>query len=280
VCTLTLAWRVFPDAPVIAAATRDEAYDRPSEPPTVHPDGVAPDRGPGGSSTPGDGSRSAGDAPAVLAPTDARAGGTWIGLNDRGVLLAVTNRWTDADPAGDRSRGLLAADGLTAASAAGAARLLERGLQERSYAGCNLVVADPDAAHLLEWDGRLSRRPLEPGIHVVVNVGADGAFAVPETRADAGERQARAARRLRGELQPEPGEAADDWLDRAGATIADHEFGVCVHGDGFGTRSASLVRVRTDGDVRWEYAPGPPCETPYEPVGAGFGVDPRHGRSG
>ena len=33
-CTLVLAWQVFADYPVVVAANRDEALDRPSEPPT------------------------------------------------------------------------------------------------------------------------------------------------------------------------------------------------------------------------------------------------------
>jgi hypothetical protein len=46
--------------------------------------------------------------------------------------------------------------------------------------------------------------------------------------------------------------------------VSDHQYGVCVHGDGFGTRSSSLIRL---GDTQsYEYAGGPPCRTPFEPV--------------
>lgn len=62
----------------------------------------------------------------------------------------------------------------------------------------------------------------------------------------------------------EPEERADSWLDRAGGALGDHEYGVCLHGDRFGTRSASLVAV---GDrIDYRYAHGPPCEAAFEPV--------------
>ena len=241
-CTLTLAWQVFPDAPVVVAANRDELFGRPSEPPAV-----------------------VDEEPRVVAPQDAEAGGTWIGYNERGLLVAITNRWTDADLAGERSRGLLVRDTLRRESAEDAARFVEREVDEREYDGFNLVLADDAAAHLFEWDGRLGFSRLEPGVHVVVNVGADGEFAVPEVRPDAAREQAGNARDVRAALTPEPGETAEDWLDRAGDVLADHEYGVCVHGEGFGTRSSSLVLIGDRGSRYW-FADGPPCEAAYREV--------------
>ena len=68
-----------------------------------------------------------------------------------------------------------------------------------------------------------------------------------------------------GGLRPEPGEGSRGWLDRAAGVLGDHEYGVCVHGDGFGTRSSSLVHVAEAG-VTYEFADGPPCRTPFERV--------------
>jgi uncharacterized protein with NRDE domain len=242
VCTFTLAWQVFPDAPVVVAANRDERLDRPSEPPAVR-DWERP----------------------VLAPKDAEAAGTWLGYSDAGVLVALTNRWIDEAPAADRSRGLLVREALGYESAEDAARFVERDLAERSYDGFNLVVVDDTAAVLLEWDGQLAVRNFEPGVHVVVNVGADGSYVIPGRRQDHGERQAAAADRLRDVLQPEPGEDWADWLDRAAAVVADHEYGVCVHGDGFGTRSSTLLGLGPDHRTV-KHAEGPPCQTDYRPV--------------
>ncbi|WP_251343499.1 NRDE family protein [Haloplanus halophilus] len=252
-CTLTLAWQVFPDAPVLVAANRDERRDRPSEPP----------------------SRTEAD-PAVVAPRDAEAGGTWIGYNDAGVFVGITNRWL-ADPAAERSRGLLVADALREPDARSAARLVERSVDAHDYDGFNLVVADRTAAYLFEWDGRLRTHQLDPGVHVVVNSGAAlggggalvDAFGTPDGPTERVERateQAENARAVRTALTPEPGEAADAWLDRAAAVLADHEYGVCIHENGYGTRSSSLIRLDDDGGS-YRFADGPPCETPYRPVG-------------
>ena len=241
-CTVVFAWQVFADAPVVVAANRDESLDRASEPPAV-----------------------VGEEPRIVAPLDVRAGGTWIGYNGDSVFAALTNRWTGRDVTGDRSRGLLVRDALAEPTAEAACRLVERELEERTYEGFNLVCADERAALYVEYDGSVSVRTVRPGVHVVVNVGADGEYVVPGERRDAGERQAENADALATGLAPEPGETARDWLDRAADAISDHEYGVCVHGDGYGTRSSSLVAVRTDGTT-YRYADGPPCETAYRPV--------------
>jgi len=242
VCTLTLAWQAFEDAPVVVAANRDERIGRPSEPPARR-DWERP----------------------VIAPRDSEAGGTWLGYNDAGVFVAITNRWVDSDLTSERSRGLLVRDALRHDSAEDAIRYVERELGERSYDGFNLLAADEAAALLVEWDGLPCVRNLDPGVHVVVNVGADGTYAIPDHRPEVGTQQAANADGVRSALKPEPGEDSRAWLDRAAAVIADHEYGVCVHGDGFGTRSSSLVRIGEE-SVTYEFADGPPCETDFETV--------------
>ena len=240
-CTIVLAWQVFEDTPVAFAANRDERIGRPSEPPEIRQWGKR-----------------------VVAPADAEAKGTWLGYNEEGLLVAVTNRWVDADLAGERSRGLLVRDCLSHGSTVDAARAVEGAVRDAEYDGFNLLLAHENAALLLEWDGQLAVRNLTPGVHVVVNVGADGDYRIPGHRPDVGEQQAVNADRLRDVMQVAPGERVDEWLTRAGETISDHEYGVCVHGDGFGTRSSSLIALGTE--CRYAFADGPPCEASYRPV--------------
>ena len=256
-CTLTIAWQVFDD-PVVVAANRDESLDRPADPPGPFP-----------------------GEPGVFAPRDLEAGGTWIGYNDDGVFAGITNRWVEVDGDERRSRGQLVLDCLRETSAEAAVRGVEGAVGRDAYAGFELVVADASAAFLCEWDGRLSVTPLSPGVHVVVNVGAalggggrvEDRFFAPERRPALGERQADNARRVRATLTPNPGESAGAWLDRAADVLADHRFGVCVHGEdgdpeappeGFGTRSSSLLRV--GGEPYFAFADGPPCETAFRVV--------------
>jgi len=243
VCTLIIAWRVLADAPVVVAANRDEATDRPSTPP-------APWAG----------------APRIVAPRDERAGGTWIGYNEAGLFVGISNRWSDEQLPAGRSRGLLVADALGQESAESAAGVVEDALAADPYDGFNLVLADADVAMLLQWGGRLDVTEFDPGVHVVMNAGFDEQFRAVEARRDAARHQAENARSVRAALRPDPDEDAEAWLDRAGAVLGGHDFGVCVHGDGYGTRSSSLLALYPDGTATFRYADGPPCETPFESV--------------
>ena len=252
-CTLTIGWRVFDDAPVVVAANRDERLGRASEPPAVVE-----------------------GEPSVLAPRDVEAGGTWIGSNEHGVLAAVTNRWVDVPGGGERSRGLLVRDVLDAASTHEARGVIDDALAAHTYDGFNLVVAerggattpgDPTALYV-EWDGGLDVRRLDPGVHVVVNVGVDGEYFEPERAPDRGLEQSGNATRLREALTPAPDESASAWRSRAADALGDHDHGVCVHDPdrGFGTRSSSLFTLRADGTADVRFADGPPCETAFRRV--------------
>lgn len=243
-CTLIFAWQVFEDAPLLVAANRDEQLDRPSQPPAWRDWGVD-----------------------VLAPKDERADGTWMGINEHDVFVGLTNRWLDEQIDGDRSRGRLVRDALATESAEAAVRTVERELDERTYDGFYLVAADRNGAFLVETGHTRHVTPLEPGVHIVVNVGADGQYAVPERLESVGREQATNADTIASAVRPEPGEHSDAWQRRTAEILGDHDYGVCIHRESFGTRSASVVAV-TDEGMSYEYAPGPPCETAFESVSA------------
>src|SRR5439155_7776802 len=149
-----LMYRVVEDAPLIVGANREEFYSRGGEPPQVLV-------GPG----------------AAVGGRDPIGGGTWLGVNSRGVLVAVTNRPKSQPPAQPRSRGLLARDLLACPNAAVAADLAARELGQNRYAGCNILCADADRALVLHGGDWLRIRPLPPGLHVLtardVNDGSD-----------------------------------------------------------------------------------------------------------
>src|SRR5687767_6645178 len=96
-CLVALFFRAVPDAPVVVGANREELYHRGGEPPQFL------------------------DGPArVIAGRDPAAGGTWLGVNEHGVLVAVTNRPKSQPPPRPRSRGWLVRDLLGCPSAAAA----------------------------------------------------------------------------------------------------------------------------------------------------------------
>ena len=93
-CLLALFFRVVEDAPIVAGAIREEFFDRGGEPPALL---EGPTR--------------------VVAGIDPTAGGTWFGVNERGLLVAVTNRRKSQSPEAPPSRGLLVRELLQCASA-------------------------------------------------------------------------------------------------------------------------------------------------------------------
>ena len=100
-CTAVLLRRPGHAWPLVFAGNRDEMAERPWKPPGRH----WPDR------------------PEVVAGLDETAGGSWLGLNDHGVLAVVLNRTGSLGPqAGKRSRGELVLEALDHADAAEAAR--------------------------------------------------------------------------------------------------------------------------------------------------------------
>jgi uncharacterized protein with NRDE domain len=250
-CTFIMAWQVFDDAPIVAAANRDERLDRPARPPSVLT-----------------------EDPRVIAPQDEDAGGTWIGYNEHRVFVAVLNRWTDTELAGDRSRGLLVMDALDRESAIESTEIIEGAAEKNEYEGFNLIVADANDALLYEWDGQLRETTFEPGVHIIVNVGVDDHFEVPDfrtappdvrtSRRQAAEDQAENTRQARADLQPTSGESPAEWRDRATSVLSDHDYGFCVHHGDFGTRSSSLITLADDRMVDDRFADGAPCEAGIE----------------
>jgi uncharacterized protein with NRDE domain len=235
-CTLIALHRCYPTAHLLVAANRDEFLMRPASGPQVHE---------------WRGRR-------VIAPIDERAGGTWLGLNDAGVFVALTNRPTQRLDASRRSRGLLVADALGSSSAAHAA---EGALQlaANAYNPFNLFVADAEHAFAVVYDEKPRVRVLAPGAHVIGN-------------ADPNDNQVPKIARLLVEAERiarGPEEAA---LGALAALCRSHDArsdspleSTCIHTAEYGTRSSTVLRRGSQraADVL-RFASGAPCETAYE----------------
>ena len=130
-CTIVLLRRPGHGWPLVLAANRDEMGDRAWLPPGRH----WPDRAD------------------VVAGRDERAGGTWLGVNDAGVVAAVSNRRGSLGPDPDkRSRGELPLLALAHGDAGAAARAVAEA-DGAAYRSFNLVVADRRAAFWLRNRG-------------------------------------------------------------------------------------------------------------------------------
>ncbi|TDT98163.1 uncharacterized protein with NRDE domain [Streptomyces sp. 846.5] len=146
-CTAVISFDPAASIPVLLAGVRDEFHDRKSLPPGHH----WPDR------------------PELVGGQDLLAGGTWLAV-DPGVPRAgcVLNGFGRPAPEDGRlSRGDLP---LRFAAHGGLGEL-----DPARYDPFHLICATLDEVRLLSWDGEaFADRELEPGLHMVTNLGLAG----------------------------------------------------------------------------------------------------------
>lgn len=233
-CTLLLLRRVVAGAPLLLLMNRDELYDRPAEEPVLHKDGRS-----------------------VLAPGDRQAGGTWVGVNDVGLVVAISNRHEGDFDSARRSRGLLCREALDRASALELKDFVEEEVAEVAYNPFNLIYADRGRAFVTYHGEEDRTAELTGEVHVMANLDVDRA-------------EQHRIRRVRSLL------AGADLADLTGAVealrrvAADHEAvegeSICLHGERAGTVSSTLIAVSDDfpRGSRFLYAPDRPCEAAFE----------------
>src|SRR4029077_15400253 len=93
-CLLAVHYKSVPEAPILVAANREEAFDRAALVPSIQP-----------------------GKPRVLSGVDTKAGGTWLGVNQNELFVGAANQTRFYPPANPKSRGLLCRDLLRANSA-------------------------------------------------------------------------------------------------------------------------------------------------------------------
>ncbi|MEI8395726.1 MAG: NRDE family protein [Rhodospirillaceae bacterium] len=254
-CTLVILRSPGQDWPVLLAANRDEMADRPWLGPARH----WPDR------------------PDLVAGLDSLAGGSWLGLNDSGVVAAILNRSGTLGPSeGRRSRGEPVLEALDHADAKAAASAL-RHLNPRAYRPFNLVVADERDAFCLYHRDPEGRQPIEL-IRLPEGLSMITAF---DRNDPADPRIRQALPRFERAARPDP--ARGDWHDwqallasRTPAPDSGPGSGpgsaLCFStAGGFGTGSGALIALPTRERVNalrpvWLFAAGPPDCTPWQSV--------------
>lgn len=239
-CLLAIQFRTFAEAPLLAAANREEFFDRLALPPRIVD---AHHRG---------GSQ-------ILCGIDARAGGTWLGVNPWGVFVAVTNRRKTDVPATPRSRGQLCLDLLACRSAEEAAQCAFDELSSGWYAGANYVCIDSAAGAVIHGGDRVERIPLDPGLHLLANGDVN----------DPHDLRLALAREL---FSKEPSGNASEFLAVA-RQVCGHYLpnatpwkpSIVLRATDRGTVSSTLVSLAADpSEAVYQYAPGPPDLAPYE----------------
>jgi uncharacterized protein with NRDE domain len=235
-CLLGIALRQFDDYPLLVLANREEFYARPTAGPRIFP--------------------RHGDSPAWLGGIDLQAGGTWLGVNELGLLVAVTNRQKTFPPAAPPSRGQLCRSLLRFRETASAADAARVELDANRYAGCNLLIADRTSATVIEAADTFQMHSLAPGLHLIAN-------------AELNSVNDRRIRRVRTEFDRANAATADEWFREARHLCqlpADgNEPPICLAGEGRGTVSSTVLGIGRDlQSSRYWYAPGPPNRTAYD----------------
>lgn len=247
-CSVAILRRPGAAWPVLIAANRDEMSNRPWRPPGRH----WPDR------------------PNVVAGLDELAGGSWMGVNDEGVVAVMLNRFGTLGPQdGKRSRGELALDALDFADAADAADALSH-LDCRAYRPFNLLLADNrDAFVICNRGDDAAHRPhvvaTPPGAHMLTAFDLDD----PQDQRIARHFPLFAALPPADPAAPETWGPWAAWLgSRLPGPDDKHAMNFRL-ASGFGTVSSSLVALPAPGgDQRpvWRFNPGRPDESTWMDV--------------
>jgi uncharacterized protein with NRDE domain len=233
-CWIAILFQVNPRFPLIVAANREEARQRPTREPFRWP-----------------------EEPAIWAGRDEVAGGTWLGVNAAGLLAAVTNRPDAGFDAARHSRGLLCLECLRRQSPAAARSFVDDELTRRRYNAFNLLCANPGEGWVAP--GPETFQALAPGVHVLSNFGDLDDDRLPVVR--------EVRDRVGALTLDAPNIAAlFDGLGRVCAAT-DGAVPLCRAGGDYGTVSSSLIAIDRDGELAaYWHAPGAPCERAFAPL--------------
>lgn len=233
-CLIVFAWQVVPGVPLIAAANRDEFYDRDTTPAAPWP-----------------------DAPHIYAGRDLKAGGSWMGITRAETapsrFAAITNvrNPQDHNPLAP-SRGQLVADFLAGSMAAQeyVAQIAPRAAE---YNGFNLVLCDGKE---LVWysnkgqDEPRNGKPLEPGIYGLSNALLDSAWPkVLKTKAQFASLLCLGAPEdAYFEMLSDTTRAPDMRLPETGVPLELERLlsAVKIESPNYGTRSSTVVKLYSD----------------------------------
>jgi uncharacterized protein with NRDE domain len=246
VCTLVLLYGLLKDYPVVALHNRYLGKYTREEPPT----------------------RLNGN---TVAPLDVDLGGTGLGMNDSGLLLAITNQETRWLSEPGRSRGLLALDILKDEGTAEGAKehLLDPSIRGLYRTG-NFTVLDQHAAWHVVWDRDTHVYPIKKGVYAVSTItvvpGMEWSDRARRIWVDAEKRRARAYELLSGYRPKSIEEAVAEMM----RVSADHGWGrsqasICWHSPEYRQTSSTIMAVSAEpGSSLVYYCEGNACENHFK----------------
>jgi uncharacterized protein with NRDE domain len=230
-CIILFANGSHPRFPLIVAANRDEAYDRPASAAQFWK-----------------------DHPLIFAGRDLSHGGTWLGLTSEGRFAAITNyRQAQRMRPAPRSRGELTL-GYLSGSQDVASYLQQATARNTEYNGYSLIAGTPDRLYVLS--NRASGvSPIPAGVHGLSNgllndpwPKVQQGVAVLRSLLDADEAQLTPTLF---DLLTDSTPAPDDLLPSSGVALERERSrsAIFIPGETYGTRASTVVLVGIDGSV-------------------------------
>ncbi len=233
-CLLAIQYRLVQDCPILVASNREEFYDRPSHSPTIQS-----------------------GKPRILCPTDQRAGGTWLGVNQHGMFVGLSNRRSSSNILGTRSRGLLCKEVLRCPNAR---RGVEKAIEEFGkfqFEPFNLVVVDREYGFAIYFDNEPQVVEMHPGLNII------GTMNMNDLKDD---RVSLARRLLTLQTLDSPVKflaVASKVFARTPTPIG--KASMIQRGTDFGTVSSTLIAIgNKPRDAIFQYSDGPADKARYE----------------
>jgi hypothetical protein len=233
-CLLAIQYRLVPEAPILVAANREELYNRPSQVPSIQS-----------------------GKPRVLSGLDLQAGGTWLGVNQHGLFVAVCNRPKLTPVPAPRSRGGLCREMLRAGSARKAMDMAMDELSTGRYEGCNYVAVDVESGWAIHAGDEVEAVEIREGLSVLSSMDLN----------DPRDERGRMARRL---LTLQTLDSPVKFLAVASKVFARSPSppgrpSMVIRGSEKGTVSSTLLALgKKPRDAIYQFAAGAPDETKYE----------------
>jgi len=211
----------------LIATNRDELLDRPSEEPEIRQGKVLKN----------------------FSPRDTLKGGTWLGVNEKGVFVGITNRFTPQTNKDLKSRGevpYLALDCATPSEAISKMLLLEA----KDYNPFHLVLVNTNEALIFWSDGqKFHTESLKEGVHIVT----ESSFGAGENL-----RASYFEKRLKQFSMNSPIQSFKNLL---GEKVDPSFCGPCIHipEKNYGTRSSLIIKI-TSKEHEFHYSNTSPDE--------------------
>lgn len=235
---IAIQYQTANDSPLLVALNREERTSRPSQVPRIQS-----------------------GRPRVVCGIDRKAGGTWAGVNQHGLFVAVINCPKRGVPFDPRSRGLLCKELLASKNAEEALDKAFREISSGCYAGGNFLCVDRNSGGVVYGGDEVEVEKLRPGLHLLSSSRMD----------DHRDPRQEFVRRL---LTLQRLDSAVSFLavaSRAFSRKPDEmgKRGIVITESDYGTVSSMLLSLteRTQRSIM-QFAAGPPNEKPFEDVSA------------